>query len=225
MASFFKLVLDTLGPQTPTFSIAAGAARVASQTTAVNFSTSDSSTSGYQVKIWGDVDPTFNANIKATEGESAWITYSAEVAVKLSTGDGTKNLHAKIRDDVWNPTSELSDSIELDTTIPVVTVTAGPEPTKISEISSKNVAAFTFKVDSKIAKWVVKVVPSSASAHTAGVAIGEAHGSTGMAGTTLEAETGKECAINGEDFAAAAGSDGEYTIKVFAEDLAGNWSA
>lgn len=224
MASFFKLTLDTLAPQTPTFAIAAGASFVNAQTTVVNFSTSDSPTTGYQVKIWGDVDATFNANIKATEGESSWITYSAEVAVKLSSGDGTKNLHAKIRDDVWNETAELSDSIVLDTTVPVVTVTAGPTPTKISEVAEKDTSAFTFKVDSKIAKWVVKVVPSSASVHTAGTAIAGTNGSEHTEGTTLEAETSQEVKIKGKDFAVAAGADGEYTVKVFAEDLAGNWS-
>jgi hypothetical protein len=225
VADFFKLVLDTLGPQSPTFSVAAGASVVASQTTAVNFGTSDSPTTGYQVKIWGDVDPTFNANIKATEGESSWITYSAEVAVKLSSGDGTKNLHAKIRDDVWNATAELSDSIVLDTTIPVVTITAGPTPTKISEVSGKDTAAFTFKADSAIVQWVVKVVPSSASAHTAGTTIGTSNGSENTEGGSLSAETAQEVKVKGGDFAAAAGADGEYTIKVFAKDAAGNWSA
>lgn len=224
MASSFKLTLDTLAPQSPTFAVAGGAPFVNAQTTHVNFSTSDSPTTGYQVKIWGDVDPTFNANIKAKESESSWITYSEEVAVKLSEGDGSKNLHAKIRDDVWNETAELSDSITLDTTVPIVTITAGPEPTKISEVSGKDVSVFTFKVDSKVASWVVKVVPSSGSVHTAGTAIGSSHGSENTAGGALEAETNEEVKIHGADFAEAAGADGEYTVKVFAEDLAGNWS-
>lgn len=225
MASNFKVTLDTTAPGSPTFSIAAGAALVASQSTNVNFGTTDGSTAGYQVKIWGDVDPTFNAAIKAKESESEWITYSAEVAVKLSTGDGTKNLHAKIRDDVWNETAELSDSIELDTTIPVITISSGPEPTKVSKVEGKRTIAFKFQSDSKLKAWKVKVVPSEGSANTAGTLIAETNGSTNMSGTTLEKETNKEGTIDGRDLAVAAGADGEYIVKVFGQDLAGNWSA
>jgi hypothetical protein len=224
VASFFKVTLDTTGPQTPTFAIAAGAAVVNSQTTAVNFSTSDSSTSGYQVKIWGNVDVAFNAAIQATEGASEWITYNAEVAVKLSSGDGSKTLHAKIRDDVWNETAELSDSIELDTTSPIITISSGPEPTKVSKISGKRTVTFKFQSDSKLKAWKVKVVPSSASTESAGTLIGVTNGSTNMTGTTLEKETNEECTIDGRDLAEAAGPDGEYTVKVFGQDLAGNWS-
>lgn len=224
MASNFKVTLDTTAPQSPTFSIAAGAAVVASQTTAVNFSTSDSPTTGYQVKIWGAVDPTFNAAIQATEGASEWITYSEEIAVKLSATDGSKTLHAKIRDDVWNETAELSDSIELDTTVPIITISSGPEPTKESKVEGKRTIAFKFQSDSKLKAWKVKIVPSEGSANTAGTLIAETNGSTNMSGTTLEKETNKEGTIDGRDLAVAVGADGEYIVKVFGQDLAGNWS-
>lgn len=224
MSSNFKVTLDTTAPGSPTFAIAAGASVVSSQVTDVNFSTTDGSTTGYQVKIWGNVDPTFNAAIQATEGASEWITYNAEVAVKLSATDGTKTLHAKIRDDVWNETSELSDSIELDTTAPTVTISSGPEPTKVSKVEGKRTVVFKFQADSEIQAWKVKVVPSAGSANTAGVAIGTTNGSTNMTGTTLAKETNEECTIDGRDLAAAAGADGEYIVKVFVQDKAGNWS-
>lgn len=224
MSSSFKLTLDTTGPGSPTFAIAAGAATVNSQTTAVNFGTTDGSTTGYQVKIWGAVDATFNAAIQATEGASEWITYTAEIAVKLSATDGTKTLHAKIRDDVWNETAELSDSIELDTTVPAITISSGPEPTKVSKISGKRTVTFKFQSDSKLKAWKVKVVSSSSSTESSGTLIPITNGSTNMTGTTLEKETNEECTIDGRDLAEAAGSDGEYTVKVFGQDVAGNWS-
>jgi len=224
MASFFQLTLDTTGPQTPTFAIAAGAAFATSQTTVVNFTTADSPTTGYQVKIWGNVDAAFNAAIQATEEASEWITFSAEVAVKLSSGDGTKTLHAKIRDDVWNETAELSDTIVLDTTVPVITISAGPEPTKVSKIAGKRTVTFSFQSDTKLQAWKVKVVPSGASTEGAGTTILTTNGSTNMTGGTLEPATNEECTIDGRDLAVAAGADGEYTIKVFGQDLAGNWS-
>ena len=224
MASFFKLVLDTTGPQSPTFAIAAGASFVSSQTTTADFSTADSSTTGYQVKIWGNVDTTFNSAIQATEAASEWITYSASIAVKLSSGDGVKTLHAKIRDDVWNETAELTDTVTLDTTVPVITVSSGPEPTKVSKVSGKDTVTFAFQSDSALKAWKVKVVPSSASTEGTGTTIPTTAGSTNMTGGALAKETNKTCTIKGADLATAAGADGEYTIKVFGQDEAGNWS-
>ena len=224
MASFFKLTLDTKGPQSPTLSIAAGATYITSQTTTANFSTTDSPTTGYQVKIWGDVDTAFNANIKATEGESSWISYEEAVAIKVSSGDGTKNIHAKIRDDVWNETSELSDSVILDTTVPVATVSSGPDVTKVSEVEGKRTVNFEFQADVEIQAWKVKVVPATSSIHSAGTQIGTTNGSTNMSGGTLAATTNKACSIDGRDLDEADSGDGEKIVKVFVQDLAGNWS-
>jgi hypothetical protein len=223
-ASFFEVTLDTTGPTTPTFSIAAGASFVTSQTTAVNFSTADSSTTGYQVKIWGNVDVAFDAAIQATEGASEWKTYSAEVAVKLSSGDGSKTLHAKIRDDVWNETAELSDSVTLDTTVPVATVSSGPDVSKVSKISGKRTVSFEFQSDTAIQAWKVKVVPATSSLHSAGTQILTTNGSTNMTGGALAKETNKAATIDGRDLEVASAGDGKKIIKVFVQDEAGNWS-
>lgn len=224
MASFFTITLDTTGPQEPTFVIAAGAAAVTSQVTTADFSTADTPTTGYQVKIWGAVDTSFDADIQATEGASAWKTYSASIAVKLSSGDGSKTLKAKIRDDVWNETAELSDSVTLDTTVPVITVSAGPTPTKVSKIEGKRTVSFSFQADTALKAWKVKVVPASGSTESAGTTILTTNGSTNMTGGSLAATTNKECTIDGRDLAVAAGSDGAYVVKVFGQDEAGNWS-
>lgn len=224
MASFFKLTLDTTGPASPTFSIAGGASFATAQLTAVNFGTADTPTTGYQVKIWGTVDAAFNAAIQATEGASEWIEFNAEVAVKLSSGDGTKTLHAKIRDDVFNETSELTDTIVLDTTVPVATVSSGPDVEKVSKVEGKRTVNFEFQADVEIQAWKVKVVPATNSIHSAGTQIGTTNGSTNMSGATLAKETNKACKIDGRDLDTASSGDGEKIIKVFVQDMAGNWS-
>lgn len=224
MASYFNLTLDTTGPQSPTFAIAAGASYATAQVTTGDFSTADADTTGYQVKIWGDVDTSYDADIQATEGASAWKTYSASVALKLSSGDGTKTLHAKIRDDVWNETSQLDDTIVLDTTVPVATVSTGPDVSRISKISGKRVASFSFQADVAIQAYKVKVVPATSSIHSAGAQIGTTNGSTNMTGGSVAATTNVDCTIDGRDLDAADSGDGTKIIKVFVQDLAGNWS-
>jgi hypothetical protein len=224
MASFFEVTLDTTGPGSPTFSIAAGASFATSQTTAVNFSTSDTPTTGYQVKIWGAVDAAFDAAIQATEGASEWKTFNAEIAVKLSSGDGSKTLKAKIRDDVLNETAELSDSITLDTTVPVATVSSGPDVSKISKIATKRVVSFEFQADVAIQAWKVKVVPATSSLHSAGTQILTTNGSTNVTGAALGATTNKAVTVDGRDLEVASAGDGKKIIKVFVQDEAGNWS-
>lgn len=226
MASFFTLTLDTTGPQDATFRIAAGATYITSLTTTGDFSTSDPDTTGYQIKIWGaDVDTTFDPDIQDTEGRSAWKTYSRSVAVKVLSGDGTKTLKAKIRDDVWNETSELSDTVTLDTTVPVVTVSAGPTPTKISKVTGKDESDFSFQVDTDFVEYKVKVVPATGSIHSAGTLIPMTGGSVNMSGTgTFRARTNIDCTIDGADLEAADSGDGDKIVKVFAKDDAGNWS-
>lgn len=224
MASFFKLTLDTTGPGGATLKIAEGASFVTSQTTVANLATSDTPTTGYQVKLWGNVDTSFNANIQATEGASEWITFNTEVAIKLSSGDGTKTIHAKIRDDVFNETAELTDTVTLDTTVPVATIASGPDVEKVSKIEGKRTVNFEFQSDTAIQAWKVKVVPATNSIHSAGTTILTTNGSTNMTGGSLAKETNKACKIDGRDLEVASAGDGEKVVKVFVQDEAGNWS-
>jgi hypothetical protein len=224
-ASFFEVTLDTTGPATPTFKVAAGATYITSVTTTADFTTADSSTTGYQVKIWGtDIDKTFNSAIQETEEASEWISFAASVAIKVKSGDGTKTVHAKIRDDVWNETAELSDSVTLDTTVPVATVSSGPDVEKVSKISGKRTVSFEFQADVAIQAWKVKVVPATNSIHSAGTTIGTTNGSTNVTGAALAATTNKAVTIDGRDLETASSGDGKKIIKVFVQDEAGNWS-
>ncbi len=71
MPANFTLTLDTTAPLTPTLAINGGASSATAQAATANISTSDGSTTGYQIKLWGSVDLTANPNIQATEGTSA----------------------------------------------------------------------------------------------------------------------------------------------------------
>ena len=224
MANWFNLILDTLGPQDPSVSINSGDAYTNDQLVTLSIGTSDSDKTGYQMKIWGNVDATYDTNIQATEANSKWITFATSKQVKLSTGDGTKTVYVKLRDDVWNESAQASDSITLDTTVPVVTIT-GPDVSKISKVASKDTAAFSFSVDQTFVEYKVKVVPSTSSLHTAGTQIPITAGSTNMSGTgSFAASTPISCTIKGADLETASAGDGTKIIKVFVKDAAGNWS-
>jgi len=226
MASYFTLTLDTTGPASPSISLDSGAEYATAQLVTATIGTTDSPTTGYQMKIWGDVDTTHNANIQGTEGASSWISYSTSQQVKLSSGDGSKTVYLKIRDDVYNESSQASDTIILDMTLPVVTV-SNVSATKISKVSGKDEMTFQFSGDSIFDAYKVKVVATSGAAHDTGTQIGTANGSANVAGSTgnYPASTPITVTINGADLEVASGGDGAKIIKVFIQDNAGNWSA
>jgi hypothetical protein len=224
MSAFFDLVLDTQGPAGVAGSINAGATYATSRDVSLGPTTTDPDTTGYQIKIWGNVDTAFDADIQATEGASAWKTLSASMAVRLSTGDGSKTLTWRLRDDVWNESSTATDSITLDTTVPVVTVDSGPTPGKISKVATKNSSDTTWHADTDIQAYKVKVVPSNSSLHTAGTQIPTTAGSANVSGGAVSAATTVTTTIKGTDLETAAGADGTWHVKVFVQDLAGNWS-
>lgn len=224
MTATFDLVLDSTAPAGVAASIDSGATYSTDRDVSLAITTTDPDTTGYQVKIWGDVDLADNANIQGTEGASTWISLATPHAVKISTGDGTKTLTVRIRDDVWNESSTASDTIILDTTAPTVDWTAGPTPSKISKVSGKRTSDATFTPNNDISAWKVKVVPSTGSLHSAGTTIPTTNGSTGMTGGALTASTPQAVQIDGRDLEAADAGDGTKHVKVFVQDAAGNWS-
>src|SRR6056297_33486 len=198
MANYFLLTLDTTGPQSPSIVLESGAQYASAQLINADISTSDGDTTGYQMKIWGDVDLTENPNIQDTELNSSWITYSATQQVKLSTGDGSKTVYLKIRDNVLNESAQTSDSITLDTSLPVVTI-SGPDVSKISKIATANIGSFSFTVNEIFDEYKVKVVASTGAAHDTGTLIGTANGSTNMSGVAGDypSDTAINCSIYG----------------------------
>lgn len=215
MASYFNLTLDTLAPTISSFSINDGAAVTTSRTVTLKITSADAAA----MKIWG-IDGVSN------EASATWETFASTKSVTLTTGDGNKTVYIKVRDSVYNESSASSDTITLSTAIPTITIT-GPDVNVISEQSGKNIATFSFTSSMALKAWKVKLVPSNSSAHDAGTQIPTTAGSTNMTGTTMAANTAKQCTINGTDLNTAAGGvDGTYIIKVFGQASANDlWSA
>lgn len=170
--------------------------------------------------IWGDVDNTYNASIQSTQGASTWISYSTSQSVKLSSGDSLKTLNCIIRDDVWNQSTTATHSITLNTAIPVVTTTA-LDLTKISKVTGKNIASFSFTSNLPFSDYKVKIVPNSSSLDTAGTLIGMTNGSIHMSGTgSFPASTPISTSIYGLDFELAGATEDPAgnVVKIFVQD-------
>jgi hypothetical protein len=127
---------------------------------------------------------------------------------------------------VWNETSTLTQSITLDTGIPTVNWTTGPDVTKVSTIAGKRTINATFTVGAEaIVAWEVAVVANSGSARGTGTVIGTTNGSTGVTGGAKGAAATQAVVIDARDLQAASAGDGTKVLKVFVQDAAGNWSA
>ena len=169
------------------------------------------------MKIWGISGVT-------SEADASWETFVGAKTVELEEGDGLKTVRVKIRDDVYNESTNASATITLNTAVPSVTIT-GPDVTRISKKAGKNICTFSFSSDAAFTEYKVKVVPSISSLHDAGIDIGTTNGSTNMSGTgEYAANNTVKCTINGADLDAASSGDGQKIIKVFVKTEYGIWS-
>ena len=159
MASYFNLVLDTLAPQGLAVKLNNGSQYTTSKNVTLSISVSDTSTSGYQMKVWG-IDGA------SSEDSASWETFASTKSIALPTGDGLKTVYVKVRDDVCNETAAASATITLDTSVPAVTI-IGPDVPRISKTAPKNVATFSFTSDVAFTEYKIKVVPSKSSLHDA----------------------------------------------------------
>lgn len=218
MASFFNLTLDTLAPTGLTVSLNDSAEYTTSATVTLSVEVEDSPTTGYQMKIWG---------INSAEGEedASWETYTSSKSITLISGDGQKTVYVKVRDDVGNETSAVTDTIILDTKVPSVTIT-GPDKSKISKVATFNESRFSFSADVAFEEYKVCVVPQNSSTQEAGQVIPTTAGSTNTSGSDgdYEASTPIQVMINGTDLETVSGGDGVKIIKVFVRTAAGTWS-
>lgn len=160
MASFFNLTLDTLAPAGLSLILNDGAQYATSATVTAKISVSDTSTTGYQMKIWG-------TKTAGTEATASWETFAATKSITLPDGDGLKTIYVKVRDDVGNESESASDTITLNTSIPAVTIT-GPDKSRISKVTGYDAAAFSFVCDVDFEEYTIRVVPATSSLHTAG---------------------------------------------------------
>lgn len=218
MASYFNLTLDTLAPAGLTLSINDNALYTTSRTVALTIGIGDEAATGYQMKIWG-IDGV------AEEAAASWETYAATKSVTLTEGDGLKTVSIKVRDDVGNESAAVSDTITLDTAVPVVTVT-GPDRARISKVSGFNQSVFNFTADVAFAEYKVCVVPASSSTQEAGTVIPTTAGSSNTSGSAGDypAATNIQVTITGADLETASPGDGAKIVKVFVKNEAGTWS-
>ena len=218
MASFFTLTLDTLAPSGLTVTLNDGAIYTTNKVVALKVSVSDSQTAGYQMKIWG---------VDGADSETAavWETFTGEKSITLPTGDGLKTVYVKVRDDVGNESAAVSDSITLDTAVPVVSI-SGPDRTKISKVSGFDSAVISFTSDVAFEEYKVCVVPATSSLQGAGTIIPVSGGSENTSGTAggYKADTNISVTIKGADLETASAGDGAKIIKVFVRNAAGTWS-
>ncbi|AYP68271.1 hypothetical protein PQE75_gp208 [Bacillus phage vB_BcoS-136] len=222
MSNYIIIQLDTTAPSNPTIVINGGATYSNQDLVDLLIGTSDSITTGYQMKIWGNVDEGHDSNIKATEGSSAWISFSTTKQIKLSSGDGAKTIYLRLRDDVHNQSSVVSDTIQLDMSLPNVTV-GQPDVSKISLQPTKNTSSFTFTSSTPFIEYKVKVVSSAGATHTTGEQIHTDGGSVNTSGIG-EFDAPITVTIKGEDLLTASSGDGDKIIKVFVKNIAGTWS-
>lgn len=218
MASYFNLTLDTTAPTGLALSINDDALYTTSTTVTLKIAVADGVTTGYQMKIWGIADV-------ADEGSASWETFATTHIVALTSGDGLKTVHVKVRDDVGNESAEVTDTITLDTTIPVVTVT-GPDKSKISKVSSFNQSVINFTTDVEFTEYKVCVVPQTSSTQDAGTVIPTDNGSTNTSGSAgnYPASQNIRVTITGADLETASSGDGVKIVKVFVKTASGLWS-
>jgi hypothetical protein len=221
----FKLTLDTTAPIVLSATIDGGAPITSLSDLTIDTVLEDADTTGYQMKVWGDVDPEFDPNVQLTEEESTWVAFDPSFVAQASEGDGSKTIEWRIRDDVWNQTTVQSAEIEVNTDVPNIEVTAGPSPAKISKVATKNLSTFTFKSDVDLIDWQVKVVLVEGEDHDGGQGfLEETNGSEKLNGGTLEAGKNQTAKLSGADLQTAMAADGEYIIKVFGQGENGLWS-
>jgi hypothetical protein len=130
----------------------------------------------------------------------------------------------RIRDDVGNQTTIITDTITLDTTLPVVTTSVAFSPSRVSKIDTFDTVTGSFQANESIQAWKVKVVPAIGSTESAGTQIPTTGGSLNTSGGSLATTTNQSVTIKGADLEAASAGDGAKIVKIFVQDNSGSWS-
>ena len=219
MASYFKLILDKLAPKNVAVIINEGVSITSSFLVDLAISTSDRETTGYQMKIWGDIVGA------ETEKTATWQTYASCIQLTLTEGDGVKKIYVKLRDDVLNESATANATIEVNTTAPVITIISGPDISRVSYNAPKDVINFSWRSDIDVVEWKVCVVTSETDAYNVGTVIPIENGSKNMSGAALEGNTAVASVLKVKDMVEASSGDGEKIIKIFAKTASGVWSA
>lgn len=227
MVNYIEVILDTTAPATPTLSLDGGSAFASDLLVDCTIGTADGDTTGYEMKIWGDVDPLYDGTVQATEGASGWISYSTTKQIKITDVNETKTINVRIRDTVNNVSGSTLDTIAYDSTKPVIQTSLGDVP-RIATTTDKNVVNFNFQVDTPFIEYRVKTVNSAGVEEVAGTQIPTTNGSINTSGTgTFDATvTPINVTIYGLDLQTASSGDGNKIIKVFVREFEGaEWTS
>lgn len=178
-----------------------------------------------EMRVWGDVDPTFDARIAAFEVDSDWMTVNSNLDVRLSSGAGRKRIYARLRDGVGNTSPVFGSAIEYDPDLPQVSVVVEPLATRVSMEPGHDEVSFSWECNTDFVEYKVRVMPTTASPYFGGSDIADTNGSVNVAGTgTFAAATPITSLIKTGDLIEASGGDSRKVIKVFVKDALGRWS-
>jgi len=232
-------------------------ARVNVQPFAARISGTDDTQTGTAVeyKLWGDFNSD-GGSTGTTEPEN-WSTLTYEsgqtymliTGLKCTSGDGTKNVNLKVRDNAGNVSPLATQSFYYDTTPPTVEVSdidyqqiskvhelrlSGTTPAPVADKYADEMH-FSFAPDStcqafKCCAYLTQEAAAGGSA--ADTAIPTTAGSTNMSGTgTYAASVKINSMLKGADFETALGGvekagdkDGTHYVVVYVQDEGGNWS-
>lgn len=247
MSSYVSVTLDTTGPKGVSVCINGDEQRTTDTQLTLEILCSDSDTTNYQMKIWSDV-------MEFTTEESAqWEDYSREKIITFYNEvleSKTVTVYVKLRDDVWNESEIASDSIDVYTQTPTVTITVVSRA-KISKIPAteydsaadrlfpRNTSLIGFTVDRDCDDLMIMVVedinasyddpsnvliPTNGSSNIQNADSEILTGSDGMQITSVYENGQYRAYIKGDDLEAASPVDGVKIIKIFAHEADGSWS-
>lgn len=239
MANYINVTLDTTAPSGVSVTINNGEEKTSLNAVSLAITCTDEDLTGYQMKIWG-VDGA------ETEDAASWESFSSIKNVTLSTGDGEKTIYVKVRDDVWNESGTVSDTIGYYTTVPTVELELpGGFESKIS-LLRYSPTGFLLSVSENIDAVKIMIVDDVNASYddASNIAIPSApeHGtaikqetpedefylqSEYMEFTDIEIDSSVELVVTvaAEEILSASPGDGVKTIKAFVRSAAsGNWS-
>jgi hypothetical protein len=118
-ASSIILELDTTPPQEVIVTLSDGATQTREDYVKLQIVTSDENTTGYWMKVWGDINPNYDleiypnieTRIAVDFPHAVWMPYEEVKYLMLSSGKGTKTIYVVMMDDVGNEGDIATDTI------------------------------------------------------------------------------------------------------------------
>lgn len=247
MAGYFSVTLDTLGPQGASVIVNGDEEQTSSTQLNLKILCTDIDTTGYQMKIWSDATEIY------TEQLASWEDYSSEKTLTVDpelVRNNTVTVFVKLRDDVWNESETVSDSIKVYVQSPIVNIT-GISRVRISKIPAsddesfadrlfpKDTSIVTFTVDSDCDELKVMVVDTVNAQYDdpfnvliptdGGSKITDSNAETitiddGLQIFSVQANGTYNAFVKGVDLENASPGDGVKIIKIFARSTNGFWS-